>query len=198
MIDWTLTLLIFLFPLAYSPGPGNMVFAANGARFGMLRTVPASAGYHAATWLVTLAIGYGFATGLSRLPSLMMGLQWAGAAWLLYLAWGFLRAGRVGVTPEARPLGAGGGVLLLVLNPKAYMIIALMFSQFLPGAPGGPVMSVIWITTLFTLNNLLAFTIWTAAGVRLARAFGREDQARRLNAGFGLALAGAALWLMLG
>ena len=93
MIDWTAALLLFLFPLAYSPGPGNMVFAANGARFGLWRTLPASAGYHIATWGVTLLIGFGFATGLERLPSVMSLLRWAGAAWLLWLAFGFLRAG---------------------------------------------------------------------------------------------------------
>lgn len=42
--------LTFLFPLAYSPGPGNMVFAANGARFGIRATLRASAGHHIATW----------------------------------------------------------------------------------------------------------------------------------------------------
>ena len=53
MTEPVLALLIFLFPLAYSPGPGNTLFAANGAVFGFRATLPASAGYHLATWAVT-------------------------------------------------------------------------------------------------------------------------------------------------
>ena len=106
------------------------------------------------------------------------------------------------VARGARPLGALGGALLLLLNPKAYMIIALMFSQFLPTAPQGGGLSgagaVLWITTFFTLNNLMAFTLWTVAGARLAAAFRIDRQARRINTGFGIALALVALWLLLG
>ena len=53
-------LLIFLFPLAFSPGPGNMFFAANGARFGFAKTLSANFGYHLATIIVTFLIGFGF------------------------------------------------------------------------------------------------------------------------------------------
>ena len=41
-------LLIFLFPLAFSPGPGNMFFAASGAKFGFKKTLSANFGYHLA------------------------------------------------------------------------------------------------------------------------------------------------------
>ena len=55
-----LTLLIFLFPLAFSPGLGNMFFAANGAKFGFVNTLSANIGYHLATVVVTFLIGLGF------------------------------------------------------------------------------------------------------------------------------------------
>ena len=53
-------LLIFLFPLAFSPGPGNMFFSASGAKFGFKKTLSANFGYHLATIIVTLLIGLGF------------------------------------------------------------------------------------------------------------------------------------------
>ena len=55
-----LALLLFLFPLAFSPGPGNMFFAANGARFGFFNTLAANFGYHLATIIITFILGYGF------------------------------------------------------------------------------------------------------------------------------------------
>ena len=49
-----LTLLLFLAPLVYSPGPGNLFFAALGARFGWRGTLLANLGYHAATLLMSM------------------------------------------------------------------------------------------------------------------------------------------------
>lgn len=45
MLATALALVVFPFALAYSPGPGNMFFAANGARFGLQATLPANFGY---------------------------------------------------------------------------------------------------------------------------------------------------------
>jgi threonine/homoserine/homoserine lactone efflux protein len=189
----TIALLIFLFPLAYSPGPGNMIFAANGARFGVSATLPATVGYHLATWGVTFAIGLGLGGVIAAAPGLAWSVQVAGAAYVLWLAWRMARAGAVSDGAQARVLGAGGGALLLLLNPKAYVIIALMFSQFL--SRPDPVV-VAWISTVFTLNNLAAFTLWTVAGDMLARQFRHEAAARRLNRLFAALLAGVALWML--
>ena len=196
MSDLTVALILFLFPLAYSPGPGNMFFAANGARFGLRAALPALTGYHLATWGMTAAIGLGFTAILERAPALFTAVQWAGAGYVLWLAWGLYRSGALDDAGEARPAGLAGGAVLLLLNPKAYLIIALMFSQFL--APGGGAFAVLWITTVFTLNNLVAFLGWMIAGDRLARRFRRSDRARYLNRLFGLVLAAVALWMLLG
>ena len=197
MFDMTIALLLFLLPLAYSPGPGNMFFAAIGGRFGMRATVPATVGYHLATFIVTVAVGLGF-SGLATLsPVLFASLRLGGAAYVFWLAWGFLRAGATTGTTEARQASVRDGAILLLLNPKAYLIIGLMFTQFLP-APGvyDPAL-VVWITVVFTLNNLLAFTVWTVAGDLLARRFRSASGARRLNVCFGAMLAAVAVWMLL-
>lgn len=197
MAELTIALIVFLFPLAYSPGPGNMFFAANGARFGMRATVPANAGYHVATWIVTLAIGFGFAVAMERAPGLFLAIKWAGSAYVLYLAWTFLRAGAMAGQGQAQPAGFVDGAVLLVLNPKAYVIITLMFTQFLTGAEPDRA-AVLWIATIFTLNNLVAFVAWTVIGDRIAARFRDEAGARWLNMTLGAVLGAVALWMMLG
>jgi threonine/homoserine/homoserine lactone efflux protein len=192
----TLALLLFLFPLAYSPGPGNMVFAANGARFGLRATLPATLGYHAATWIVTAGIGIGVFGLVSGAPGVMRAMQIVGAAYVLWLALSIARAGALSDAASARPMGVWGGVVLLVFNPKAYLIIALMFTQFLPAAAEDRAAAVIWIATIFTLNNLVAFTAWTLAGDSMARLFRRDRSARQLNLGFGAVLSGVAVWML--
>ena len=194
MIETSIALILFLFPLAYSPGPGNVFFAANSARFGFRATVPANVGYHIATWIVTAGIGFGFLSALERFPEVFVILRVAGSLYVLWLAWKMFRAGTVSASKDARPAGFFDGVLLLVLNPKAYVIIALMFTQFLDASELG---AVVLITTVFTLNNLVAFTVWALIGDRIAGCFRTHESARRLNTLFGAILAAVALWMVL-
>ncbi len=197
MAELTLALMLFLLPLAYSPGPGNMFFAVIGGRFGLRSSLPATTGYHLATFAVTAAIGLGF-SGLAGLsPVLFAILRYGGAVYVLWLAWLFLRAGGTSGAAQAREATALDGAVLLVLNPKAYVIIVLLFTQFLPAAGGNDPALVLWITAVFTLNNLVAFTIWTLAGDLLLRRFRNASTARPMNIAFGAMLAAVAIWMLL-
>lgn len=190
-------LLVFLFPLAFSPGPGNLVFAANGARFGFRATLTASLGYHLATWAVTVALGLGFLAVLETVPAILPGIKLAGALYVLLIAWKMLRAGLLTGTDAPACADFRQGVLLLLLNPKAYVIIALMFSQFLAGPHPDRLVAVLLIATIFTANNLVAFSLWTLAGDSLARCFRSPRSALRLNTLFGGLLASVAIWMLL-
>lgn len=197
MIQTSIALIAFLFPLAYSPGPGNMFFAANGARFGLAATLKANFGYHLATWLVTAALGLGFVAALDRFPSTFLILKGAGSLYVLWLAWKLFRSGALQTHETARPASFWDGIILLVLNPKAYVIIALMFTQFLPESDTVRVFAVLLITTIFTLNNFIAFVVWTLIGDQIASRFRSPESALRLNALFGGFLALVALWMLL-
>jgi threonine/homoserine/homoserine lactone efflux protein len=197
MIQTLTALVLFLFPLAYSPGPGNLFFAANGARFGFRATLWATAGYHLATWLLTAVIGLGLLGALEAAPRVFHILQLAGACYVLWIAWGMLKAGALNSGAQARPASFRDGVILLLLNPKAYVIIALMFTQFLAPGVGNHVLLVLTITTVFTLNNFIAFSLWTLAGDRLAAVFTQDRSARALNLMFGTVLAMVAVWMAL-
>ncbi len=192
MFDHTLPLLLFLFPLAYSPGPGNSFFAALGAQGGLRATIPASAGYHVATAAVTLAMGLGFAQVVAQLGPALDLLRFLGAAWILWIAWRIWSAPPASPTVHVRAASFADGAILLLLNPKAWLIVALMFTQFTPATLGAAV----WITAVFTLNNLLAFTLWTMLGDGLGRLFRKRGKALWLNRIFALILAGVAVWMI--
>ena len=100
---------------------------------------------------------------------------------------------RHGDVRAARPMVFGGGMVLLLFNPKAYVIIALMFTQF-STASG---LRVVGVATVFTLNNMLAFALWAALGTQLARLWSRPDQAVLLNRGLAAMLGGVAIWMAL-
>ncbi len=197
MLQTTIALILFLFPLAYSPGPGNMFFAANGARFGVRSTLPLSAGYHLATWIVTTAIGLGFIATLDAFPLVFATLKTAGALYVFWIAWKLMRVGVLQADQDAKPATFFDGAVLLLLNPKAYVIIALMFTQFLDAEETDRFRAILLISTVFTLNNLAAFSVWTFAGDGLARLFRGPETARSLNLVFGGLLAAVAVWMLL-
>jgi len=186
-------LLAFLFPLAFSPGPGNMFFAANGARFGLRATLGATTGYHIVTFGVTFLIGLGFSSALAAAPQAFDAIRIAGSLYVLWLAWKLGTAARAG-HQEAKAASFWDGAVLLILNPKAYVIIALMFSQFLVATSS--VFQVAVISVIFTLNNLVAFTLWTTLGDWLGKTFRSEERARYLNATFGVILATVGVWML--
>lgn len=197
MFELTLALLLFLLPLAYSPGPGNMFFAAIGGRFGLRASLPATIGYHLATFVVTAVIGLSFSELAGLNSALFEILRYGGSAYVLWLAWRFLRSGATTSIAVAREATLSDGVILLILNPKAYLIVVLMFSQFLPASGVSDAVLVLWITTVFTVNNLVAFTIWTLAGDLLLQRFRSASAARPMNIAFGSMLAAVAIWMLL-
>ncbi len=145
---------------------------------------------------MTVGIGFGFLAVMERFPQVFDILKIAGSLYVLWIAWKMFRSSVLKDEGAARPARFVDGALLLVLNPKAYVIMALMFTQFLEGSQVGQVAAVLVIATIFTLNNLVAFSLWALMGDAIAAGFRSADSARRLNAVFGIVLAGVAVWML--
>ncbi|MCG7494276.1 LysE family translocator [Thalassobius sp. Cn5-15] len=197
MTQTTIALVLFLFPLAYSPGPGNLVFAANGAKFGFRATMPANLGYHVATWCVTAAIGLGFIATLNESPIFFKALQAIGACYIFWIASKILRASTFTTADAVKPLRFQDGAVLLLLNPKGYVIMALMFTQFLETDQTDDVFAVLLITTIFTANNAIAFIVWTLIGDRIAQLFHAPQHKQIINTVFAILLGAVAIWMVL-
>jgi threonine/homoserine/homoserine lactone efflux protein len=190
-----LALILFLAPLAYSPGPGNAFFAVNGALHGAAKTLPALAGYHVATFIVTAAIGAGLSLTVLQEPRIAWAFTILSALYMVWLAWqcfmAFFKA-RAGQAPVAAkpPPTFGAGVMLLLLNPKAYAIIVLMFGAFMDARSTSA--TVLAITAIFTLNNFIAFAVWAAAGQALAVPL----SGRAASLVYATAFLAVAIWLL--
>ena len=200
--ETAIALLVFLFPLAYSPGPGNAFFAGIGASSGLRAATRPLVGYHAATLAVTLLIGIGIGVTMLGNPVVATVLAAAGTIYIVWLASTLIRPSR-GVPPETevstaltgRNFGFWSGAIVLLLNPKAYYIIAAMFAQFAQPPVNDDVFTVVLITVIFTLNNLVAFLAWTLAGGALTAMFRGERAQRWINYFFAATLVGVAIWM---
>lgn len=200
-VDAGIALLVFLFPLAYSPGPGNAFFAVIGASSGLRAAVRPLAGYHVATAVVTALIGVGMGVTLLSNPVVATVIAAAGSLYVLWLAWTFVRPTRHSATEEGAPVeadtrvGFWSGAIVLLLNPKAYYIIAVMFAQFLQPPLNDDVPTALVITLIFTVNNLVAFLAWTLAGSALTALFRGERAQKWINYFFAATLVGVAIWM---
>ena len=201
-IEIVVALLVFLFPLAYSPGPGNAFFAAIGASKGVAAALPALAGYHVATFIVTALLGTGLGVTILTLPVVATTLAAAGSVYVLWLAWTFIRSARARSASHDEPpvevrIGFWSGVAVLVLNPKAYYIIVVMFTQYLRPPAADDLALVLAITIIFTLNNLLAFLAWAWAGRGLTALFRSPRSQRWIDYLFAAMLVAVAIWMAL-
>jgi threonine/homoserine/homoserine lactone efflux protein len=193
-----LPLLLFLLPLAYSPGPGNSFFALSGAQHGLVRTMPALLGYHVATLFVTWSIGSGLSFTLLTSPVMAAILSALSAGYMFWLAWTCVRAvpslghEKLQNDQVIHPPSFWSGAIVLLLNPKAYSIIFLMFATFLQA--GAAHLGVMLITIVFTLNNFLAFVLWALAGQLLSRYLGGSFA----NVVYGLAFVVVGIWIASG
>ena len=187
-------LIIFLFPLAFSPGPGNMFFAANGVRFGFVNTLSANLGYHLATIIVTFLIGFGFSVFFSFIEKQYQYIQIIGSLYVMYLAYKFFRADVYNQNSQKFRCTFTDGVVLLVFNPKAYVIISLMFAIFLDSNQN--ILKLIIITLVFTINNFISFTLWTVFGDLIGAKFRNEKYSKILNNVFSLLLFLVGVWML--
>ena len=194
-------LIVFLFPLAYSPGPGNSFFAAVGARSGLKGAIPALLGYHVATVIVTFMIGMGVGLAVLTQPAVAVVMRFGGVLYVLWIAFTFLQAafatpaaGAAAATLNHKTASFLDGVVLLIMNPKAYMIIGLLFTQFLTAAHHST-LYIAMIAGIFTLNNAIAFVVWTAIGAAIGTLFTTPGSQRWVNIVFAACLIGVAGWM---
>ena len=189
-----LALLVFLFPLAFSPGPGNMFFAANGAKFGFVDTLSANFGYHLATILITFFIGLGFSLFFSFIKNQYQYIQILGSLYVIYLAYKFYKAGTYNENAKNLNCTFMDGVVLLLFNPKAYVIISLMFTMFLDNSQN--IFKIILISLIFTVNNCVSFTLWTLFGDLIGAKFRNKKYSKILNNMFSLMLFLVVIWML--
>ncbi len=161
-LNESLTFLGVALLLGVTPGPDNvfvlMQSATHGRRAGLLVTLGLCTGLLAHTPAVAL----GLAAVLAASATAFTVLKLAGAAYLLYLAWGAWRApvGNMGGETLA-PVQPGRmymrGVLMNLSNPKVAIFFLAFLPQFVqPGA--GPVAAqVAWLGLLFIVATLFVF-----------------------------------------
>lgn len=188
----------FAVPMVISPGPGNTVLALSGARFGVRGTGLFWLGFELGNALLCLLYGLGFGALLLEYPQSHTLMLWAGAAYVLYLAWGFFRSAAPGAKPQTvERMGLVSGIVAVLLNVKIHSMVAVMFAQFLqPDRALAP--QVLLLTGAFLLVGIVCHFPWIYGGQLILGRF-TSDQALRIQGrvfgGLMVAVAVHMLWV---
>lgn len=188
--------LSFVFISTFTPGPNNISSAAVGALHGFQKTIHYLVGISVGFFIMMLIFALASASILSLFPGLETVLRYVGAAYMLYLAYGILKASYTFESTDAKPLGFTSGFLLQVFNPKLIVYALTLFSTFFAPIAAQPGQLIITVL-LLTLVSLCSVAVWAAFGSIIKRYMQNPRAQLILNVGLSLFLVYTALELAL-
>jgi cysteine/O-acetylserine efflux protein len=156
-------LLSFVLISTFTPGPSNISSASMGMLHGYKHTLNYQVGLAAGVFLVMFLSGWVSTALLQFIPALEPALRYIGAGYLLYLAFGLLKASYIFTEQDTKPLGFTHGVMLQILNPKLFFYALTLFSAFLASAVGDLAL-LIGAAALLSAIAFSATSIWALFG----------------------------------
>jgi len=146
--------------LALSPGPDNVFVLMQSAMRGRAAGLLVVLGLCSVMLVHTAAVAFGLATLFASSMLAFSLLKWAGALYLLLLAWQAWNAPFGAPTAQPVP-DAGGlyrrGIIMNVTNPKVSIFFLAFLPQFVAAERGSVVVQVMWLGFIFMLATLLVF-----------------------------------------
>jgi threonine/homoserine/homoserine lactone efflux protein len=178
----------YYFVMSITPGPNNVMLTASGAHFGFRRTVPHMLGISAGCAVQLIAVCAGLGALFTHWPILQTLLQWAGAAYLLWLGWKLMRSGEVAEGATAQPITFLQAAAFQFVNPKAWVMSLSAVSLFLP-RDMGIVPATTYLLGLMLLINLPCIGVWALFGSSLRGLLKRPPARLAFNVSMAVALA---------
>ncbi|QMV65675.1 LysE family translocator [Pseudomonas berkeleyensis] len=186
--DLLLAFVAFAFVTSITPGPNNMMLLASGVNFGVRRSLPHMLGISLGFMLLVAAVGLGLGQLFEQVPLLHSVLRYAGAAYLLYLAWKIAQSGapQSSGAAAAKPFTFLQAAAFQWVNPKAWIMAIGAITTYTPHE--GFFTNVLLIAALFALVNCPSVGLWTVAGSLLRNWLNNPRALRAFNISMALLL----------
>jgi threonine/homoserine/homoserine lactone efflux protein len=175
-----LSLLGFSVAMYITPGPNNVMVAASAANHGIRATVPHMLGIVVGFAMMLTLVCAGLGSALISWPLLLPLFRWAGAAWLVWLAWQIARAQAPGEGGRTRVLGFVGAMGFQWINPKAWLIAIGAAGEYL--SPHQPLVAQLArIFIVFLAVGMPCVLVWALLGSGAGRLLRSHVQLRAFN-----------------
>ena len=171
--------------LTATPGPDMLLIASRSVSQGRASGFATLAGIQVGTYCHALAAALGLSQLFLAVPLAYDVVRYAGAAYLVYLAWQTFRSTGTALTPTAGvrryPIGVvfRQGLLTNLLNPKMALFVLALFPQFVSPGAGSIALQIMLLATLLNLIGLVVNGIVILTASRLGRVFAVGSRWRR-------------------
>jgi len=169
------------------PGPDILFVIAQSMSRGKTAGIATSLGLCTGLIVHTLAAALGVAAIFHQSAIAFAVLKYAGALYLLYLAWQAAREGKATFElPQAERRSHGTlyrkGIFMNLLNPKVSLFFLAFLPLFVPASTGNTVWPMVLLGFLFLLQALAVFTaVSVFAGIIGQRWLRHPAMARYVN-----------------
>lgn len=174
-LDNFLLFLVASVLLVLTPGPNLLYLISRTLCQGRAAGLVSLAGTTTGFVAHILAAALGLSAVFVAVPVAYDALRWAGAAYLVYLAWDAVRPGSGGVfAPRALPSARPGklfrmGVLTSILNPKVALFYVALFPQFVEPARGSVLTQSLALGATQIVVAVIGDTMFVLAAAAVAR-----------------------------
>lgn len=165
MID-LLPLFLFVVVMVGTPGPANMVLMTAGASFGFARAIPFLFGITTGKLMLNLMMGFGAYGLLETNPIVLEVLKYISAIYVIFLSFKMARQPLSAGADLAAAPGFSAGLIVHPMNPKAWAMITIAWSDY-GSQIDDPLVRVVIISGMFLMVQLFAHSFWCLAGDRL-------------------------------
>ncbi len=165
------SLLSLAFVGAVTPGPNNLMIMTSSAAFGWRRSLQHLWGIAIGFGFMNAVVTLGLGQVVQQLPELLVAVKIVGAAWLLWLAYQFIRprpASRDGASNGGRPLRFHEAALFQWVNPKGWTFALAVASGYVGLLPSHWSRAAV-VGLVFVVMALLCAGLWMLAGEALHR-----------------------------
>ena len=195
-----------VFVLNATPGVDFLLTVSRTLQGGWRAGVAAALGISAGCLVHALAAAFGLAALLALHPQAFVAIQWAGAAYLVWLGVGMLRqAWNSGAAPaaDAAPVARRSfwadfrtGILTNVLNPKVALFFLAFLPQFVPAASPSQTQSFLLLGAWFIVQGTLFLLALVLLAAQLQRLGASAPLRRVLGAVGGMLFIGLAFRIL--
>lgn len=172
----TSTLIVYLSALIgvyLLPGPDMALVIATGAARGAGTALVTALGIAASRAMHVVMSGIGLAALMAAHPQSLYVVRWGGAAYLCYLAFKLLKAGKSDtVAAEIAPNSGASfmrGFLTNLLNPKALLFCSLFLPQFVSTSAGPVALQYLTLGGMLIITGLVFDAMYALLASRMAR-----------------------------
>ncbi|WP_222619195.1 LysE family translocator [Undibacterium hunanense] len=195
MLNLYLSMAAFALAASISPGPVNIVALRSGTQYGFRASLAHVSGATIGFTVLLFLTGLGLHELLNIMPALTQIIQWAGVAFLLFLAYKLaVDDGQLQIDEQGKGPSAWYGALMQWLNPKAWLASIAGMGAY---AANGDTTMIWHFTIIYFFVCYASIAAWAYAGTALRQLFRRPALMRAFNRSLAVMLLISAVYLML-